>query len=64
MKTRETPWAKPTAAVPPHIVTKDEVAELRTSLANVLTLARIKWGNLDADANKVFEQAETLLGVR
>jgi hypothetical protein len=35
--------------------------ELQESLGNVLTLARLKWGNLDADANKVFEQAETLL---
>ena len=40
----------------------DETApELRQSLADVLTLARLKWGNLDADANKVFKHAEALL---
>lgn len=35
--------------------------DLRQSLADVLTLARIKWGNLDPDANKIFERAEALL---
>lgn len=37
------------------------VEGLSASLANVLELARIKWGNLDADANKVFETAERRL---
>jgi len=31
------------------------------SLGNVLALARLKWGNLDADANKVCEDAEAVL---
>jgi hypothetical protein len=33
----------------------------RQVLANVLALARVKWGNLDADANKVFAEAEAIL---
>ncbi len=35
--------------------------ELLDSLADVLALARIKWGNLDADANTAFELAESRL---
>jgi hypothetical protein len=43
------------------IATQNQNRELREALGNVLTLARLKWGNLDTDANKVFEKAEALL---
>jgi hypothetical protein len=32
--------------------------KLVATLGNVLALARVKWGNLDPDANAVFEEAE------
>lgn len=38
------------------------IAELREALSSVLSLARIKWGNLDAEVNTVFDRAEALLG--
>lgn len=38
-----------------------EIARLRAALANTLALARVKWGNLDANANTVFAEAEALL---
>lgn len=38
-----------------------ENAQLKASLVDVLSLARVKFGNLDPDANKVFEMAEKLL---
>lgn len=38
-----------------------ENAELKEALASVIALARVKWGNLDAEANTVFDRAEALL---
>jgi hypothetical protein len=38
-----------------------ENAQLKASLVDVLSLARVKFGNLDPDANKVFEAAGKLL---
>ncbi len=35
--------------------------ELLEALESVLCLARLKWGNLDKDANVVFESAESLI---
>ncbi len=35
--------------------------DLLASLCDVLSVARIKWGNLDPDANKVFADAEAAI---
>ena len=40
-----------------------DVGALMSSLSGVLALARLKFGNLDDDANTVFEEAEGLLGI-
>lgn len=34
------------------------VKEMREAHINTLSIARIKWGNLDKDVNAIFEQAE------
>ena len=43
----------------PKTLTREE--QLYNSLAQVLQLALIKWGNLDPDANTVFNRAHALL---
>lgn len=36
--------------------------ELLIAAINLLAIGRLKWGNLDPDANTIFEQAEALIG--
>lgn len=54
---RRTGAAQALATPTPPAVDSDV---LREALAEVLNLARLKWGNLDLDANAVFERAEAL----
>lgn len=37
------------------------LTEFRSSMTDLLAIARIKWGNLDHDANKVMENAQKAL---
>lgn len=49
----------PTAQANAHLIAA--APDLYEALAHTLSLARLKWGNLDPDANGVFEAASAAL---
>lgn len=51
----------PAGVMPESAESPSLTGELLASLNDVLALARIKWGNLDADAVAVFERADAAI---